>query len=55
MKTANILHATIAPDADREKGTKGPWESRAVVLLVSRATIALPTPQPELLWDLVQS
>lgn len=25
-----------------------------VVLLVSGATIALPTPQPELLWDLVQ-
>lgn len=54
MKTANILHATIARDADCEKGTKGPWESRAVVLLVSGATIALPTPQPELLWDLVQ-
>lgn len=30
MKTANILHATIARDADCEKGTKGPWESRTV-------------------------
>lgn len=38
-----------------EKGTTGPLEKEkiAVLLLASRATVALPA-QPELLWDLAQ-